>query len=113
MIIAITSIIKEGIILSSIVKSNSFPKKDLFETEIQIGKESLESTFKLDIISISRRYQGIFVIFVKNGLLPSFLKKPIEGSIIILVFFIPAFCAIVILSVRIFFVEEDVPFKSL
>src|SRR6188474_2981522 len=101
---AITSIITDGISRSFISRFISFPRKDLFEREIQMGKESFASSFRLKMISISLRYHGIFVIFVKKGLLPSFLKKPIDGSIIILVFLIPAFCAIVILSFRILFV---------
>ena len=84
LITAITSIIKDGISLSFILRFISFPRKDLFDREIQMGKENFVSSFRLETISISRQYHGV-VIFVKNGLLPSFLKKPIDGSIMILV----------------------------
>src|ERR687898_2915704 len=100
----------EGSNLSSVSRLSNFPMKDFLDTETQIGLEiRVLSSCSREIISISRTYQGVSFIRVKNGLFPSALKNPTEGSIIILSLLIPDLLAILKLSFNNFIVHHTFP----
>src|SRR5439155_26623484 len=80
----ITSDIIDGINRSLALSPNKCPINDFLDTDTQIGLENVLSLSSLEITSMSLIYQGKSSIFVKKGPLPSILKNPIEGSIIIL-----------------------------
>ena len=105
----ITSDTTYGIKRPLVFKLNKLPINDFPEIDIQIGFDNVLSSFSFEITSISRIYHGRSFIFVKNGFLPSALKKPIEGSIIILSLAIFALFAINRLCFKVFIVPEILP----
>src|SRR5215212_4563376 len=100
----------EGSNLSSVSRLSNFPMNDFIDTETQIGLEiRVLISRSREIILISRTYQGVSFMRVKYGFLPSALKNPTEGSIIILSLLIPDLRAILRLSFNNFIVADTFP----
>lgn len=89
-----------------------WPMNDFLDTEMQIGFLRAASFPSCDTACMSRKYQGMSVILVKKGFLPSGLKNPIEGSIMIALSLIPAFLALVTLSLSTFVAPDIWPVVS-
>ena len=54
----------DGIRRSSTFRLSKLPINDFLDTEIQIGLEKTLSLFNFEIVSISRMYHGMSLIFV-------------------------------------------------